>query len=108
MKINLINSDPDSRVKIFPELMINLNLTKEFSKKLSRMKTSTKRLLKVESKHSKREMKWSTTLKKVSKTFSINFTKESQQRTNFKVSLMNKLLTAFIHHQTRLKDKINF
>lgn len=85
MRISSINSDPDFKVMIMLKITINSNHMKESSKKLPKKKISANKLLKVESKPSKKEMKWLTAFKKVSKTFSINSIKEYQPRTNFKV-----------------------
>lgn len=90
------------------KMMINLNLMKESSKKLSKKKILVNKHLKAENNQSKKETKWLTTFKKALKTFLTNFIKEYQQKTNFKVLLMNKSLTAFMPHQIKLKDKINF
>lgn len=85
MRISSINSDPDFKVMIMLKITINSNHMKESSKKLSKKKISANKLLKVESKPSKKEIKWLTAFKKVSKMFLINSIKECQPRTNFKV-----------------------
>lgn len=85
MKISSINSDQDFKVMIMLKITINLNHMKESSKKLSKKKILASKLLKAENNPYKKEMKWLTAFKKVSKTSSINSIKEYRPRINFKV-----------------------